>query len=427
MHISRTYAENLLLAREGYPLWVPEPLANLPPSYQQSGVRIGDVGVVTKEGAFSMLFNICLPADDPINSYGGVPLEFEHISPGAVQSMPTYFSRSGAYVQSTDIKARKYALEANAETSVAPVGAGCGIEFSLSTAQGAALALPQGATRLDVENLSAFETQINSHGLSWYKYALGDRGWQFNNGELYLITGVDKAALWGALAFRELQRSHSVSFHATAIQQIGLGLRHEYQWHHLTGQSARSGPDARAVLSSDGTPIENQCVFLRGYRIMARDELWRRMSGTGIKVVNFTRPGSFMAPLSSLTHTRPLRTSFKASLTTLSAKDGPFGNESDETSADVDPIREEPYGSEEDVNQLQGGACAEDAVAAQPVLPSEPAFHPSDSINRHILSQGHCNVVFTHDTTWMNTAHRSQMRSPLMRVLRCSWRRIFSS
>ncbi|KAG6881230.1 hypothetical protein C0993_002288, partial [Termitomyces sp. T159_Od127] len=71
------YARQLLPKRHGYPLWVPEPYGNSV-SYRTKGVRIGDVGYVTEDGAFETLFNLRASPTDPIN-YRGVPEGFEQI------------------------------------------------------------------------------------------------------------------------------------------------------------------------------------------------------------------------------------------------------------------------------------------------------------------------------------------------------------
>jgi hypothetical protein len=64
--ISDLYARILLTKRIGYPLWVPEP-STYPVEYPREGVSIGDVGVITFDGHFDFIFNICLPSDHPIN------------------------------------------------------------------------------------------------------------------------------------------------------------------------------------------------------------------------------------------------------------------------------------------------------------------------------------------------------------------------
>ena len=51
----------------------------LPTEYRQSGVRIGDVGIVLRSGAFDFLFNILLPANHEINR-GRVPETFHHLN-----------------------------------------------------------------------------------------------------------------------------------------------------------------------------------------------------------------------------------------------------------------------------------------------------------------------------------------------------------
>jgi hypothetical protein len=71
---SDVYARNLLVKSIGHPLWFPEP-SSYPPEYTRKGVGVGDVGVMSIEGHFDFLFNICLPSDHPINL--NTPPEFQ--------------------------------------------------------------------------------------------------------------------------------------------------------------------------------------------------------------------------------------------------------------------------------------------------------------------------------------------------------------
>ena len=49
----------MLTHRAGYPLYMPTPLGGLPESHRENGIRVGDVGVITANGAFLFLFNAC--------------------------------------------------------------------------------------------------------------------------------------------------------------------------------------------------------------------------------------------------------------------------------------------------------------------------------------------------------------------------------
>jgi hypothetical protein len=94
------YTGNLLTRGHGYPLWFPEP-SSIPPTYKMNGVRVGDVGVITFDGQFEFIFNICLPSNHSINYYAPpdfIPLQSydeQHLrkqscahSPGCVIANP---------------------------------------------------------------------------------------------------------------------------------------------------------------------------------------------------------------------------------------------------------------------------------------------------------------------------------------------------
>ncbi|KAI5899405.1 uncharacterized protein SCHCODRAFT_02682424 [Schizophyllum commune H4-8] len=401
MHISQIYAENLLPLREGYPLWIPEPDEELPMCYRQSGVRIGDVGVIGQDGGFQFIFNICSSADDPVNQCG-VPPSFERIDMGATSYKSTYYSRDGAFVQSADFARNVIGVEAGADATIVPAGAGFGIEFSVGKDEGAILALPRGGSRRDARQRRAYEIQIQRHGQEWYTYVRDTLGWMIDNGDLYLVTGVDKAATWGALAFRDTQRSREVSFQFTATPVANAALRHQYQWRHITSQSARQGPDAGVQMyDDDGEPAENQCVFVRGYKIMLRRELWSRTRATGLKVFDFTGPRNFGKSIS-------LKAASSSSASASSAAKGK-ARQAEPTDICVDSAdgSSGTFNDEEDGSRSGGNSSSEEenrsaegGVSWELVPAWSTPCHPCDALNKYILDNSDCNIAFTHDDLW---------------------------
>ncbi|KAJ7483197.1 hypothetical protein FB451DRAFT_984538, partial [Mycena latifolia] len=64
---SDLYSQMLLPQGHGYPLFRPQPLDDLPELLRRIGTQIGDVGLVTQDGAFDPIFNILRAGDDPAN------------------------------------------------------------------------------------------------------------------------------------------------------------------------------------------------------------------------------------------------------------------------------------------------------------------------------------------------------------------------
>jgi hypothetical protein len=108
---NEVYARQLLAKHHGYPLFVPEPDDNLPPEYRTQGTSIGDVGILTADGSFDFLFNICIPLNDPVNCYG-VPDGFEQVSLGSEDiSLLSNMYPSGSDVSSASVKKENITLE----------------------------------------------------------------------------------------------------------------------------------------------------------------------------------------------------------------------------------------------------------------------------------------------------------------------------
>jgi hypothetical protein len=77
---NQIYQQHLKLKERGQPLWIPQSNMVLPIPYRSRGARVGDVGILTEDGGFDFLFNICVPRDDPINP-AELPDNYAPISP----------------------------------------------------------------------------------------------------------------------------------------------------------------------------------------------------------------------------------------------------------------------------------------------------------------------------------------------------------
>jgi len=102
---NEVYESLLEPKRRGYALWIPAPNKNLPLPYQRKGVEIGDIGIITPDGNFSFLFNICVPRDDPINPRS-LPQDFVPIQPpiDPIDIRKLAVFQEGSYLASTSIE-----------------------------------------------------------------------------------------------------------------------------------------------------------------------------------------------------------------------------------------------------------------------------------------------------------------------------------
>ena len=139
--------------------------------------------------------------------------------------------------------------------------------FQCLAAEGAVLVLPNGATVYEAANKFDFQSLAARHAISWYKYMLHE-GRDISNGSLYFVTECIKSMNWGISIFY----AHSLADdHLRFIVNEG-----SCRWERLGKVDARVGPNPKDILVSDDEE-PNQCVFLRGYKIMLRPDIWDKL------------------------------------------------------------------------------------------------------------------------------------------------------
>lgn len=217
-------------------------------------------------------------------------------------------------------------------------GVGAGFTFECDKSEGATLFLPDGASSRDLLNMGKFRAYAMSNGVSWYKHAIEELGRDVANGSIILVTGCDKAVSWGIASYRDESRSTAVRLNFTAAEVVRGSASFVYHWEtsspatvrigplrfdgHQTqlvsnrhgqtavggrggpsrdqGNSGRNrqnrrrrngqirlevqgeiGPSTQVLGDNDpeSKPIENQCVFIRGYSISIQEKIWKGLFG----------------------------------------------------------------------------------------------------------------------------------------------------
>ncbi|KAJ7039346.1 hypothetical protein C8F04DRAFT_305523, partial [Mycena alexandri] len=360
MSDSRTYSRSLIFKGHGYPLFNPQPFDDLPLDTRRTGTEIGDVGIITSDGSFDVIFNICRAADDPLNRFG-VPDGFEQVklSSGDIAPQQLYF-RPGADVSSTKITKRRLDIDAGVEGNVFfPLGAGAVVEISTASQTAAVLLLPDGASRTNLRPRRIFRDYALKHGQRWYAFVNGDLDRMVENGDLYLVTGVDKCSSWSLAAIENEAEGCGLSLKLKAASVGSASASCAWEW-ECASCFANSGPRRRP---EEESWTDNQCVFLRGFKVAIRSTPLKRLGKTKVKSTEDLKPSEIQPRGRSMQISRRLSDGFGWLFVSSS------GELSDGT---------KPY-------------------------------HPSDVINAYLLdSSPDAVVAVTHDDEWASVVTESK-------------------
>ncbi|KAJ7807908.1 hypothetical protein B0H14DRAFT_2525517 [Mycena olivaceomarginata] len=380
MSDSRLYSRLLLPKGHGYPLFHPQPFDDLPLESRRVGTDIGDVGVVTSDGSFDVIFNVCRAADDPINRFG-VPGGFEQIYLGSGDVAPrAQYHGPGSDISNARISKRRLDVDAGAESNVfLPLGAGAVVEISTSSKEAAVLLLPNGASRADVRRLKKFRDYALKHAQHWYAFVNGDLERMVESGDLYLVTGTDKSSSWSLAAIAAHSEDFKISLKLKAAQVGSAGTSCAWEWENASS-FADSGPRRRP---GEEEWTDNQTVFLRGFKVAIRSSPLKK-SAKALSIVD-SKPSDILSksgffPFSQLRRTSTGRF-FRNSPTS-----GSGGASDDKESAD---------GS---VEFFPG---------------TRKAYHPASAINEYLLnSSPTADVAVTHDDEWASVLSENDGEFP---------------
>ena len=288
------YERLLRWKKRGFALYVPQPNIRLPIAYQKIGIGIGDVGIITSDGGFSFLFNICVPHDDPINPRI-LPEDFSPLEPALADVDVVEFPRfnPGSYLASASIEKKEG--ESNTKcvalnlTMLSLINAGDtrGLHFETSASEAAVLTMPEGARSIDLENDSLFSEYLEVNVRNWYDFVSRVRGRKdIRNGQIRLVVGCDKTTAWGIATVSGMSQQTTTKLRFKPLDTTNSSTA-IYSWECSGVVEERVGPDRREIdalrnLDSDGHPELdttpcNQCLFVRTMTATLNNDEWAKL------------------------------------------------------------------------------------------------------------------------------------------------------
>ena len=157
---------------------------------------------------------------------------------------------------------------------------GATLEFSRTMHQAAALFIRSSAVRHDAILSGWYKRFFLKHFRAWHTFMV-ECGFDVHVHDIIFVTGHDLTADWATAVHYEHQalsgaraRAGSVSFPASA----SAGFRTSFT--RTITLPLRSGPnrDSRVCAEDDDDePEKNQCIFIRGYRVVERMKMIPRV------------------------------------------------------------------------------------------------------------------------------------------------------
>jgi hypothetical protein len=148
------------------------------------------------------------------------------------------------------------------------------ISLTFTNKKGAALILPYEAQREDAVNDAPFKKHLRDNYRKWKKFA---EECQFEErARLILVTGCDLTRQWATVTYSYKNREIVAQGGVVVAPAAKVNFSLSTGWSRNRAMETRQGPPNqpnsrfRLPWTRSRPPVNNQCVFLRGYHIQER-------------------------------------------------------------------------------------------------------------------------------------------------------------
>ncbi|KAH9169959.1 hypothetical protein EDB89DRAFT_1908133 [Lactarius sanguifluus] len=216
-----------------------------------------------------LIFSACSYGDSYESPFG-VPEHHEPLLPGVADHIdsgtltPNDFCSYGVTVASGGLDV--FASE--------PAGT-ADVSFSCPRQCGAVLSLPVTAQREDTIARGDFAKWIIRHIDSWFAFTRRLGLGVDKMGDIVLVTGRHRTRSWTNVAFYESRAIAQASFGVQITNDdVSASVNWQVSREHIQGAMLSQGPSGADL-------PEDQCIFVRGYRVARTFKLFPRLRGAG--------------------------------------------------------------------------------------------------------------------------------------------------
>ena len=156
--------------------------------------------------------------------------------------------------------------------------------------------MPDGGVIEDLVARKTIKEHLAKNAELWYTFVSDVLGLEVDNGDIRLVIGFDKVSSWGIATFSStVGESDLLEFKSCDGQAVSQA----YSWNCVGSGKGRVGPHETLQdlkREPDGSPLQNQCVFVRTLNFRLSGEIWENSTIHQIRQADGSPPSNGPPP-----------------------------------------------------------------------------------------------------------------------------------